>query len=125
MVRIVSPQDLDSTSPQDLNIIYTQYESVRGASMTATLIQSAIQSYTTLVSALLPIPFDRQPLLASSIQADRFVSHAVTTAACELYYRFGYYMDPLTAAMTAIGFCRFEDLQNIDNTNGQPNSEHE
>ena len=106
----VSPQDLDSMSPQDLDRLYTRYESRLGASMTATLGQSAIQLYTTLVSKFLPIPVDRQPLLASDLQADPFVSHAMTTAACELYYRFGFYMAPLTAAMTTMRYCQFEDL---------------
>ena len=49
----------------------------------------------------------------------------MTTAACELYNRFGFYIAPLIAAMTTMRFCQFEGLQNIDNTNGYPNSEHE
>ena len=43
----------------------------------------------------------------------------MTTAACELYNRFGFYTVPLTAAMTTMRYCQFEDLQNINNTNGQ------
>ena len=94
----VNPQDLDSMSQQDLDKLYTCYESRHGASMTATLGQSAIQLYTTLVSMLLPIPIDPQPLLASDLQADPFIPHSMTTAACELYYKFGFYIAPLTAS---------------------------
>ena len=49
-------------SPQDLDKLYIRYESRLGASMTATLGQSAIQLCTTLVGNFLPIPIDRQPL---------------------------------------------------------------
>ena len=121
----VSPQDVDSMSPQDLDKLYTHYESRLNATMTATLGQSAIQLYSTLGSNFLPILIDRQPVLASDLQADPFVPHAMTTAACELYYRFGFYLAPLTAAMTTMRYCQFEDLQNKDNTNRQSNSEHE
>ena len=84
LCKNVSPQDLDSMRPQDIDKLYTRYESGLGASMTATLSQSAIQLCTTLVMKFLPIPVDRQPLLAGDLQADQFVSYAMITAACEL-----------------------------------------
>ena len=34
--------------------------------------------------------------LVIDLEADPFVSHPITTAACDLYYIFGFYMAPLT-----------------------------
>ena len=87
-------QDIDSMSLLEIDKLNTRYESRLGASMTATLGQSAIQLYTTLVSKFLSIPIDHQPWLATDLLVDPFVSHAMTTAACELYYTFEFYMAP-------------------------------
>ena len=87
--------------------------------------QSVIQFYTTLVSKLLPIPIDRQSLLTNDLQADPFVSHAMTTAACEQNYSCRFYTAPLTAAVTSMRYYQFDDLQIMDKTNGKSNSEHE
>ena len=68
------------------------YETQLRSSMTKTLGQVAIQLYSTAIGRFLPIPPESQPKLASDLEADPFVSHAMTTAACELYYRYGFYM---------------------------------
>ena len=41
--KSVKAEDIDSMSPQEIDKLYTRYESRLGASMTATLGQSAIQ----------------------------------------------------------------------------------
>ena len=120
----VTAADMASVSPKEIDKLDTHYESRLVANMTATLDQSAIQLYTSLVSSFLPIPIDRQPFLVNDLQTDQFVSHNMTTVACWLYYRFGFYMAPLTATMSTINYCQFEDKEIIDDTNGQPNSEY-
>ena len=118
----VSAADVDNMNPQEIDKLYTRYEARLGASMTKTLGQAAIQLYATIAGRFLPIPVEKQHFLASDLEADPFVSHAMTTAACELYYRYGFYMAPLTAAMTTMKYCQFGQKE-IDSNKSDGKSE--
>ena len=118
----VSAADVDNMNPQEIDKLYTRYEARLGASMTKTLGQAAIQLYATIAGRFLPIPVEKQHFLASDLEADPFVSHAMTTAACELYYRYGFYMAPLTAAMTTMKYCQFGQKE-IDNNKSDGQSD--
>ena len=41
------------------------------------------------------------------LESDPFVDHALTSTACELYYRYGKLLAPITAALTTVKYCRF------------------
>jgi len=47
----------------------------------------------------------RQPELVADLEQDPFVSSALQTACCELYYRYGMYLAPLTTAVTTVKHC--------------------
>ena len=66
--------------------------------MTKTLGSAALQLYAGSVSLFLPIPAENQPGLI----ADPFVGHALSSATCEQYHRYGMFLAPLTAALTTI-----------------------
>ena len=121
--KTVSAEDIDNMKPQEINKLYTRYEARLGASMTKTLGQAAIQLYATMAGRFLPIPVEKQHFLACDLEADPFVSHAMTTAACELYYRYGFYMAPLTAAMTTMKYCQFGHKEVIENIDGNESDE--
>ena len=55
----------------------------------------------------LPIPAENQPGLIADLEADPFVGHALSSATCELYHRYGMFLAPLTAALTIIEYCQF------------------
>jgi len=88
--------------------LYTRYESTLGAAMTRTLGAAAVRLYATAAGAILPIPQENQPMLVTDLEADPIVSHALNTAACELYHRYGVYLAPLTVALTTARYCQFE-----------------
>ena len=88
---------------------YSRYEAHLGASMTKTLGASALQIYALAAGKVLPIPPENHALLVADLEEDPFVEHALTTACCELYYRYGMYLAPLTAAMTTAKHCQFGD----------------
>ena len=50
---------------------------------------------------------------ASDLKADPFVTHTLTTTACELYYKYGFYF--MTAAMTTVKYCQFGNMETVDN----------
>ena len=75
--------------------------------MTKTLGSAALQVYAGVVSMFLPIPAENQPELIADLEGDPFVGHALSSATCELYHRYGMFLAPLTAALTTIKHCQF------------------
>ena len=59
----------------------------------------------------------------ADLEDDPFVEHALTTACCEMYYRYGMYLAPLTAAMTTAKHCRFGDRACTETKHGVPDGQ--
>ena len=55
----------------------------------------------------LPIPTENQPGLIADLEGDPFVGHALSSATCDLYHRYGMFLALLTAALTTIKHCQF------------------
>ena len=75
--------------------------------MTKTLGSAALQLYAGEVFMFLPIPAENQPGLIADLEGDPFVGHALSSATCELYYRYGMFLAPLTTALATIKHCKF------------------
>ena len=103
----VSLTDIDDMPQEEVIKLYARYEARLGAMMTKTLGSSALRLYSMAASAFLPISLEQQPHLVADLEGDPFVGHAVTTACCELYHRYGMYLAPLTAAITTVKHCQF------------------
>ena len=88
---------------------YSRYEARLGASMTKTLGASALQMYALAAGKVLPIPPENHALLVADLEEDPIVEHAL------LYYRYGMYLAPLTAAMTTAKHCQFGDKGSLAN----------
>ena len=67
-----------------------------------TLGSAALQLYAGVVSLFLPIPAENQPGLIADLEGDPFVWHALSSATCELYHRYGMFLAPLTTALTQL-----------------------
>ena len=74
--------------------------------MTRTLGAVILGLYASVASMFLPI--ENQPGLIADLEGDPFVGHALSSATCELYYRYGMFLALLTAALATIRHCRFE-----------------
>ena len=105
--KALSGDQVDSMDDEEVEQLYGRYEARLGASMTKTLGAAALQLYTSVASVFLPIPPEEQPELLAELEADPFVEHAVSSATCEAYHRFGMYLAPVTAALTTLRHCRF------------------
>lgn len=92
--------DIDTMSPEQINKLYGRYEARLGASMTKTLGNSFINLYVMGVSKYFKV-IDPSKLI-EELEEDPFVNHALTGTCCELYYRFGMFMAPLTAGLTTL-----------------------
>ena len=107
--------DIDSMSSEEINKLYCRYEARLGASMTKTLGNSFISLYAMGVSRFFKV--DDPPKLISELEEDPFINHALTSACCELYYRYGMYLAPLTAMLTTVKHIDFKNKKS-NNING-------
>ena len=94
---------IDALDNTEIEKMYARYEARLGAAMTKTLGSAALQLYARL--AVLPI--ENQPGLIADLESDPFVGHALSSATCELYHRYGMYLAPLTAMLTTLKHCQF------------------
>ena len=106
--KSLNAEQIEAMPADQVDRLYTRYEARLGATMTKTLGQAAIQLYAAAAGRVLPIPPTSQPALMAELEADPFVSHAVSALACELYHRYGMFLAPLTAALTTARHCQFE-----------------
>ena len=72
--------------------------------MTKTLGSAALQLYVGVTAMFLPI--ENQPGLIEDVESDPFVGHALSSATCELYHRYGMYLAPPTATLTTLKHCQ-------------------
>jgi hypothetical protein len=114
--KALSVDMVDSMGEEEVERLYSRYEGRLGAAMTKTLGAAGLQLYISVASSLLPIPREEQPKLLAELESDPFVEHAVSSATCELYHRFGMYLAPLTAGLATMKHCRFGDGARIDDT---------
>ena len=99
-----------------LEKMYARYEARLGAAMTKTLGSAALQIYAGTVAMFLPI--ENQPGLIADLESDPFVGHALSSATCLLYHRYGMFLAPLTAALTTLKHCQFGHCWPIGVYNG-------
>lgn len=106
--KTLTADQVDAMEDEEIEKLYARYEARLGATMTKTLGQAALQLYVGLAGRFLPIPTENLPNLVADLEADPFVGHALSSASCELYHRYGMYLAPLTAALTTARHCRIE-----------------
>ena len=99
-------EEIDSLGEEEIGKLYARYESRLEAIMTKTLGRAALQLYTAVVSLVLPIPPESRLPLMNDLESDPFVGHALNSTACELYYRYGKLLAPITAALTTLKYCQ-------------------
>ena len=103
--KTFTADQIDTLDNTEIEKMYARYEARLGAAMTKTLGSAALQLYAGTVAMFLPI--ENQPGLIADLERDSFVGHAFSSATCELYHRYGMFLAPLTAALTALKHCQF------------------
>ena len=85
--------------------VYARYEARLGAMMTKSLGASLLRLYASAASLLLPLPPECQLAVVADLEKDPFVFSALSCACCELYFRYGMFLAPLSAALTTAKHC--------------------
>lgn len=101
----MSSERVDQMTVDEINEAHARYEAQLGNAMSKSLGSSLLRLYASTAAMFLPLPAERQPALVSDLEEDPFVSAALSGACCELYYRYGMYLAPLTAALTTAKHC--------------------
>ena len=96
--RELQISDIDKMTAEQINKLYCKYEARLGASMTKTLGNSFINLYVVGVSKYYKVV--DPPKLIQDLEEDPFIDNALTSACCELYYRYGMYLAPFTTMLT-------------------------
>lgn len=114
--KSLTPERVDAMNDAEIEELYARYEVRLGAAMSKSLGSSLLHLYTSMVSRILPIPTWRKPELVADLEQDPFVSSALQSACCELYYRYGMYLAPLTTALTTAKHCDWSHRSTVEDT---------
>ena len=105
--KSLSLEEIDNMDDDEVRKIYTRYEARLGVCMTKTLGKAALQLYTILATMFLPLPPKNQQPLMEDLESDLIVDRVLNRTACELYYRYGNLLAPITVALTTAKYCQF------------------
>ena len=82
----------------NINILSNRYESVLSAQMTKLLGKSIINLYSNVACSVLGI--SNQQDLSNDLERDPFLDTAMQRFTCDLYYRFGAFLAPVSVGFT-------------------------
>ena len=81
----------------DVNTLFNRYESVLSAQMTKLLGKSIINLYSNIACSVLGV--GNQQELSTDLECDPFLNTAMQRFTCDLYYRFGTLLAPLSVGI--------------------------
>ena len=81
----------------NINILSNRYESVLTAQMTKSLGKSVINIYSNVACSVLGI--GNQQVLSNDLECDPFLNTAMQRFTCDLYYRFGAFLSPVSVGI--------------------------
>ena len=98
-----------------INILSTKYESYLSGQMTKSLGKSLINLYSNIACGVLGI--SNQQDLNNDLENDPFLNTALQRFTCDMYYRFGALLAPVSVAMiTGRHYARNSSTNNNDRT---------
>ena len=89
--KALTASHIKELDDSEIERLYVRYEARPRAAMMKTLGTAALQLDAGMVSMFLPVPVpaENQPELIAVLESDPFVGHALSSATCELYHRYG------------------------------------
>ena len=90
-------QQINEIDYNSINTLLNRYESVLSAQMTKSLGKSVINLYSNLACSLLGV--GNQQELSTDLECDPFLNTAMQRFTCDLYYRFGALLAPVSVGI--------------------------
>ena len=90
-------EQINKMDCNDVNALLNRYESVLSAQMTKSLGKSVINLYSNIACSVLGV--DNQQDLSDDLECDPFLNTAMQRFTCDLYYRFGALLAPVSVGI--------------------------
>ena len=90
-------EQINKMDCNDVNTLLNRYESVLSAQMTKSLGKSVINLYSNLACSVMGV--GNQQDLSGDLECDPFLNTAMQRFTCDLYYRFGALLAPLSVGI--------------------------
>ena len=90
-------QQINEMDYNNINTLLNRYESVLSAQITKSLGKSVINLYSNLACSLLGV--GNQQELSTDLECDPFLNTAMQRFTCDLYYRFGALLAPVSVGI--------------------------
>ena len=109
-------QQINEMDCNSVNTLLNRYESVLSAQMTKSLGKSVINLYSIIACSVLGI--GNQQELSTDLESDPFLNTALQRFTCDLYYRFGALLAPISVGIitgkhyTKNSFTKLNDRSN-------------
>ena len=90
-------EQINNMDCNDVNTLFSRYESVLSAQMTKLLGKSIINLYSNIACSVLGV--GNQQELSTNLECDPFLNTAMQRFTCNLYYRFGALLAPVSVGI--------------------------
>ena len=90
-------QQINDMDCNSVNTLINRYESILSAQMTKSLGKSVINLYTNVACSVLGV--GNQQELSTDLECDPFLNTALQRFTCDLYYRFGALLAPISVGI--------------------------
>ena len=90
-------QQINEMDCTNVNMLLNRYESVLSAQMTKSLGKSVINLYSNIACSVMGV--GNQQDLSDDLECDPFLNTAMQRFTCDLYYRFGTFLAPVSVGI--------------------------
>ena len=90
-------EQINKLKPEEIDKLFTLFESKLAGQITKSLGKTIIGMYSKMFCTALGL--EKEDVLNTNLENDPFLNSALQRATCELYYRFGYSLAPVTVAL--------------------------
>ena len=116
MGKVYSEEQFAKLNEEEVEKLFNNYEAKLSGQMVKSLGKSIINMYSMGACAVLGIT--NQEALSEDLENDPFLNSALQRFTCELYYRFGSFLAPLSVGIITRRHYLSEHNKNVERTSG-------
>ena len=105
-------EQINKMDCNDVNTLLNGYESILSAQMTKSLGKSVINLYSNLACSVLGV--GNQQDLSDDLECDPFLNTALQRFTCDLYYRFGALLAPVSVGIITGKHCIMQKILSLN-----------
>ena len=110
--KVYTEDQINKLNPQEIEKLFSLYEAKLSGQMAKSLGKSIIHMYSLGACQILGI--NNQDALSNDLNNDPFLNSALQRFTCDLYYRYGFWIAPLSVGMiTSKHYIQEKESENI------------